>query len=79
MVHAKATTRAFIEYEKFAKPPPPSVARRNYLYPVSKSLLVPDLVIFLVNTEASFKAHYACLLLGWEDTFFQDERICLLE
>ena len=46
----KTATRSRIESEKIAKPPV-GVASKVYLYPVSKNIFVPDLVIFLVNAE----------------------------
>ena len=42
--------RSFIESEKIAKPPL-GIASKVYLYPVSKDIFVPDLIIFLVNAE----------------------------
>ena len=46
----KTATRSMIESEKIARPPL-RIASKVYLYPVSKSIFVPDLVIFLVNAE----------------------------
>ena len=46
----KTATRSFIESEKIAKPPL-GIASKVYLYPVSKDIFVPDLIIFLVNAE----------------------------
>ncbi|MEM3811983.1 MAG: DUF169 domain-containing protein, partial [Thermoplasmata archaeon] len=46
----KTATRSFIESEKIAKPPL-GIARKVYLYPVTKAVFVPDLIIFLVNAE----------------------------
>lgn len=46
----KTATRSMIESEKIARPPL-KIASKVYLYPVSKSIFVPDLVIFLVNAE----------------------------
>jgi uncharacterized protein (DUF169 family) len=46
----KTATRSMIESEKIARPPL-RIASKVYLYPVSKNIFVPDLVIFLVNAE----------------------------
>jgi uncharacterized protein (DUF169 family) len=46
----KTATRSFIESEKIAKSPF-GIASKVYLYPVSKDVFVPDLIIFLVNAE----------------------------
>jgi len=46
----KTAMRSFIESEKIAKPPL-GIANKVYLYPVSKDVFVPDLIIFLVNAE----------------------------
>lgn len=46
----KTATRSMIESEKIASPPR-RIASKVYLYPVSKNIFVPDLVIFLVNAE----------------------------
>lgn len=46
----KAATRSRIESLKIA-PPPRGIAGRVYLYPLSRDIFVPDLVIFLVNAE----------------------------
>ncbi len=46
----KTAMRSFIESEKIAKPPL-GIASKVYLYPVSKDIFVPDLIIFLVNAE----------------------------
>lgn len=46
----KTATRSMIESEKIASPPL-RIASKVYLYPVSKNIFVPDLVIFLVNAE----------------------------
>jgi uncharacterized protein (DUF169 family) len=46
----KTATRSFIESDKIAKPPF-GIATKVYLYPVSKEIFVPDLIIFLVNAE----------------------------
>jgi uncharacterized protein (DUF169 family) len=46
----KSATRSRIESEKIAKAPV-GIASRVYVYPVSKDIFVPDLVIFLVNAE----------------------------
>lgn len=46
----KTATKSSIESEKIAKPPL-GIARKVYLYPVSKDVFVPDLIIFLVNAE----------------------------
>jgi uncharacterized protein (DUF169 family) len=46
----KTATRSFIESEKIAKSPF-GIASKVYLYPVSKDIFVPDLIIFLVNAE----------------------------
>ena len=46
----KTAARSFIESEKIAKPPL-GIASKVYLYPVSKDIFVPDLIIFLVNAE----------------------------
>ncbi|MBN2098647.1 MAG: DUF169 domain-containing protein [Dehalococcoidia bacterium] len=46
----KAATRARIEWQKIA-PPPLGIAGKVYLYPLSRDVFVPDLVIFLVNAE----------------------------
>lgn len=46
----KTATRSFIEIESIARPPL-GLASKVYLYPVSKDIFVPDLVIFLVNAE----------------------------
>jgi uncharacterized protein (DUF169 family) len=46
----KTATRSFIESKKIAKSPF-GVASKVYLYPVSKDVFVPDLIIFLVNAE----------------------------
>jgi uncharacterized protein (DUF169 family) len=46
----KTATRSFIESDKIAKPPL-GIASKIYLYPVSKDVFVPDLIIFLVNAE----------------------------
>jgi len=48
--NVKTATRSRIESEKIAKPPV-GVASKVYLYPVSKNIFVPDLVIFLANAE----------------------------
>ena len=46
----KTALRSSIEAEKIAKPPR-GIASKVYLYPVSKDIFVPDLIIFLVNAE----------------------------
>ena len=46
----KTATRSFIESEKIAKSPL-GIASKVYLYPVSRDIFVPDLIIFLVNAE----------------------------
>ena len=46
----KTATRSSIESEKIAKPPR-GISSKVYLYPVSKNIFVPDLIIFLVNAE----------------------------
>jgi len=46
----KTATRSMIESEKIARPPL-RIANKVYLYPVSKNIFAPDLVIFLVNAE----------------------------
>jgi uncharacterized protein (DUF169 family) len=46
----KTATRSMIESEKIASPPL-RIASKVYLYPVSKNIFVPDLVIFLLNAE----------------------------
>ena len=46
----KTAMRSFIESEKIAKPPL-GIASKVYLYPVSKNIFMPDLIIFLVNAE----------------------------
>jgi uncharacterized protein (DUF169 family) len=46
----KTATRSFIESEKIAELPF-GIASRVYLYPLSKDVFVPDLIIFLVNAE----------------------------
>ena len=46
----KTATRSRIESEKIAKPPV-GIASKVYLYPVSKGIFAPDLVIFLVDAE----------------------------
>ena len=46
----KTALRSSIESEKIAKPPR-GIASKVYLYPVSKDVFAPDLIIFLVNAE----------------------------
>lgn len=46
----KAATRSRIESLKIA-PPPRGIASKVYLYPLSRNVFVPDLVVFLVNAE----------------------------
>ena len=46
----KTAVRSHIESEKIAKPPV-GIASKVYLYPISKDVFVPDLIIFLVNAE----------------------------
>jgi uncharacterized protein (DUF169 family) len=46
----KTAARSFIESEKIAKPPL-GIADKVYLYPVSKDIFFPDLILFLVNAE----------------------------
>jgi len=46
----KTAKRSLIESEKIAAPPL-GIASKVYLYPLSKDVFVPDLVIFLVNAE----------------------------
>ncbi len=46
----KTATRSRIESQKIAAPPL-NIASKVYLYPISKDIFVPDLVIFLVNAE----------------------------
>ena len=46
----KTATRSRIESEKIAKPPL-GIASKVYLYPLSRGVFVPDLVILLVNAE----------------------------
>jgi len=46
----KTATRSRIESKKIAEPPL-AIASKVYLYPVSKDIFVPDLIIFLVNAE----------------------------
>ncbi len=46
----KTATRSRIESEKIAKPLI-GIASKVFLYPISKNVFVPDLVIFLVNAE----------------------------
>lgn len=46
----KTAMRSSIETQKIAKPPL-GIASKVYLYPVTKNIFVPDLIIFLVNAE----------------------------
>jgi uncharacterized protein (DUF169 family) len=46
----KTATRSRIEWQKIA-PPPLGIAGKVYLYPLSRDVFVPDLVLFLVNAE----------------------------
>lgn len=46
----KTAKRSLIESQKIAAPPV-GIASRVYLYPASRDVFVPDLVIFLVNPE----------------------------
>jgi uncharacterized protein (DUF169 family) len=46
----KTATRSRIETQKIAIPPV-GIASRVYLYPASRDIFAPDLVIFLVNAE----------------------------
>lgn len=46
----KTAKRSSIESEKIARPPV-GIAHKVYLYPVSKNVFMPDLIIFLVNAE----------------------------
>jgi len=46
----KTAKRSLLEAEKIAAPPV-GIASRIYLYPLSRDVFVPDLVIFLVNPE----------------------------
>jgi uncharacterized protein (DUF169 family) len=46
----KTATRSRIESQKIAAPPL-GISSKVYLYPVSKDVFVPDLIIFLVNAE----------------------------
>ena len=46
----KTAKRSSIESENIAKPPI-GIASKVYLYPASKNVFVPDLIIFLVNAE----------------------------
>lgn len=46
----KTAMRSSIETQKIAKPPL-GIASKVYLYPITKNIFVPDLIIFLVNAE----------------------------
>jgi uncharacterized protein (DUF169 family) len=46
----KTAARSRIESQKIAAPPL-GIANKVYLYPVSKDIFIPDLIIFLVNAE----------------------------
>lgn len=48
--NVKAAMRSSIESGKIAKPPL-GIASKVYLFPVSKDVFEPDLIIFLVNAE----------------------------
>ena len=46
----KTAKRSLIEAEKIAAPPV-GIANKVYLYPISRDVFVPDLIIFIVNSE----------------------------
>lgn len=46
----KTAMRSSIESQKIAKPPI-GIASKVYLYPMSREIFVPDLIIFLMNAE----------------------------